>query len=85
MADAATMALRQPNLPPTGAYVGGVRAGSPAEPAGLRAGDVILRVGGRAVADAAGLEQAVQAAPAGAAVSIEYQRAGGARSATLTL
>jgi glutaredoxin 3 len=85
VADAATMALRLPDLPRAGAYVGGVRAGSPAEQAGLRAGDVILRVGGRSVADAAGLEQAVQAAPAGAPVPIEYQRAGRVRSATLTL
>src|SRR5690349_20764024 len=56
VADAATMALRRPNLPTSGAYVGGVREGSPAARAGLRAGDVIVAVGNTPVRDAAGLE-----------------------------
>ncbi|HUS17115.1 MAG TPA: PDZ domain-containing protein [Chloroflexia bacterium] len=71
VADAATMALRRPGLPTSGAYVGGVRPGSPAESAGLRAGDVILAVNRRPIADAAGLEAAL--APGGP-ITLQYQR-----------
>lgn len=59
VADAATMALRRPNLPGSGAYVGGVREGSPAARAGLRVGDVIVAVGQTPVRDATGLEAAL--------------------------
>ncbi len=75
VADAATMALRQPDLPTAGAYVGGVRPGSPADRAGLRAGDVIVAVGGTPVQDAAGL-QAVLAGAGESALIVQYVRAG---------
>lgn len=43
-----------------GAYVGGVRPGSPADTAGLRAGDVITAVGERAVHSADDLSRALK-------------------------
>ena len=75
VADAATMALRQPGLPAAGAYVGGVRPDSPAERAGLRTGDVIVAVGGTPVHDAAGLQAALAGAGADALI-MQYIRAG---------
>lgn len=75
VADAATMALRQPDLPAAGAYVGGVRTGSPADRAGLRAGDVIVAVGGTPVHDAAGLQAALAGAEEQALI-VQYVRAG---------
>ena len=85
VADAATIALRRPGIPTSGAYVGGVRPGSPAEAAGLRAGDVIVSVNGAPISNAAGLEAALHAAPTGSPVPISYQRDGTARQVAVTL
>ena len=76
VADAATIALRRPGIPTSGAYVGGVRPGSPAEAEGLRAGDVIVAAGGTPIGNAAGLEAALRNAPPGQSVPISYQRNG---------
>ena len=76
VADAATIALRRPGSPTSGAYIGGVRPGSPADAAGLRAGDVIVSVNGAPISNAAGLEAALSQAPAGSPVPISYQRDG---------
>jgi len=40
-----------------GAYIGGVREGSPADQAGVRVGDVVVELSGRAVSSASDLEQ----------------------------
>jgi S1-C subfamily serine protease len=85
VADAATIALRRPGIPARGAYVGGVRPGSPAEAAGLRAGDVIIGANGAPVGDAAGLEAALSKAPAGSQVPISYQRDGSTRQVAVAL
>jgi S1-C subfamily serine protease len=85
VADAATIALRRPGIPTSGAYVGGVRPGSPAEAAGLRAGDVIVAVNGVPVGNTAALDAAVPTAPPGQSVPISYQRNGTTHQATVTL
>ncbi len=84
VADAATMALRQPGLAADGAYIGGVRTGSPAEQAGLRAGDVIVAVGGTPVHDAAGLQAALAGAGAGPLI-MQYVRDGQAAQVAVAL
>jgi S1-C subfamily serine protease len=85
VADAATIALRRPGIPTSGAYIGGVRPGSPAEAAGLRAGDVITGVNGVPISNAAGLEAALSKAPAGSRVPISYQRDGTTHPVVVTL
>ena len=54
----------------------GARTGSPADAAGLRPGDVILRVGPNAVTDAADLERTLLGRVAGDEVAIEVDRNG---------
>jgi len=49
VADAASQAAKRPGIPSSGAYVGRVRPGTPAEKAGLRQGDVITGLGGQPV------------------------------------
>jgi S1-C subfamily serine protease len=85
VADAATIALRRPGSPTSGAYVGGVRPGSPAEAAGLRAGDVIVAANGTAVGNAAALEAALRNAPPGQAIPLSYQRNGTTQQVAVTL
>ena len=59
-----------------GAQVQNVRAGSPAEAAGIMEGDVIVKVGDRAVGSADELTVAVQANAVGSTVPIEVTRDG---------
>jgi serine protease Do len=61
---------------PRGVVVRGVRSGSPAENAGVRAGDVITEVNHRAVADAAQMKRALEKHPKGAPVVVMIQRDG---------
>ena len=65
----------------SGLRLSGVRAGSPADLAGLRAGDVIVELGGRAVKDLYGYSDALYARAPGEKVMIVYLR-NGARSTT---
>ena len=64
-----------------GLRLSGVRAGSPADSAGLRAGDVIVELGGRAVKDLHEYSDALYARTPGERVVIVYLR-NGARSTT---
>ena len=61
---------------PRGVVVRGVRSGSPAENAGIRAGDVITEVDRKAIADAAQMKQALDKHPKGAPVVVMIHRDG---------
>lgn len=68
-----------------GAVISAVTPGSPAEEAGLRPGDVVLRFGDRQISDANDLVSAVQQARVGETVEVEYRRNGIPRTTTVTL
>jgi S1-C subfamily serine protease len=76
IADASSQVLKHPGTPGSGAYVGRVRSGSPAEGAGLRRGDVIVALGGQRVAQAKDVHRLVQEMPKGRDLSLTYVRAG---------
>ncbi len=63
----------------------GVRAGSPAELAGLRAGDVVVALGGRPVKDLYSYSEALYAHQPGDRVEIVYLRKGVREAAVVTL
>ncbi|WP_205759900.1 trypsin-like peptidase domain-containing protein [Arthrobacter sp. PAMC25564] len=68
-----------------GAQVSGVTAGSAAEKAGIRKGDVITGIGGRTVQDAEELTSAVSEQPAGATVKVTLLRGGKEQKLDVTL
>ena len=68
-----------------GLRLSGVRAGSPADSAGLRAGDVIVELGGRAVKDLYGYSDALYARSPGERVVIVYLRNGARSTASVIL
>jgi hypothetical protein len=68
-----------------GVVLGGVRPGSPAERAGLRAGDIIVRFGGVRVTNLEDLVYALRAKRAGDTVEVLYRRDGEERAARATL
>jgi len=59
-----------------GVLVSAVNAGSPAEKAGLKAGDIILEVDGRIVADADSLTRVLRRVPDGDSVELKISRDG---------
>lgn len=63
----------------------GVRAGSPAEQAGLKAGDIIVELGGKAVTDLQTYADALYSHKPGETVKIVYMRDGKRMEATATL
>ena len=70
----------------SGAVICGVYSGTPAERAGLAAGDVITSANGKAVSTATGLIAITAGLRPGAAMSLKYLDANGAaRSATVAL
>jgi S1-C subfamily serine protease len=85
VADVSSASIRRQGLPEFGAYVGRVRAGSPAERVGLATGDVIVSVSGKAIGTAADLEAALRGLPAGAQAAVEYIRRGERRTAEVQL
>lgn len=68
-----------------GAVVDDVEPGSPAERAGLRRNDVILRIGGRPVANAGSVQAAVGIAQPGASLPLVYLRDGEERTTAFTV
>lgn len=68
-----------------GVLLGGVRPGSPAERAGLRAGDIIVRFGGVRVTNLEDLVYALRAKRAGDTVEVLYRRDGEERATRATL
>jgi putative serine protease PepD len=69
----------------TGARVSSVVPGGPAARAGLRTGDVIVRIGGRRVAGTLDVGEAVFAARPGQRLRLEYRRSGRKRATALRL
>ncbi len=69
----------------SGAFVCAVTAGSPADGAGIQAGEVITGFNGTSVTSADGLTTAVQAAKAGEAATVSLWSAGSTLNAHLTL
>jgi len=68
-----------------GVLVSSVEADSPAARAGLKAGDVVTSIDGKAVAEPSDLIEAVQSADDGATLAIDYTRDKKAQSTKATL
>ena len=68
-----------------GVLVGEVHRPGPAADAGLRAGDVILRIGPHAISSLRELLGALAALPLGGAVDVEFVRGGGTRTSVLRI
>jgi thiol-disulfide isomerase/thioredoxin len=69
----------------SGVRVGHVVRGSPAEKAGIREGDRLLRISGSAVLRGADVVRVVSGRSVGEALEVAYQRAGQERTARVTL
>jgi glutaredoxin-like YruB-family protein len=85
VADAARQARKRPGIPTSGAYVGQVRGGSPAERAGLRQGDVITALGGQPIVVADDLYRLVSEMPKGRDLSLTFVRNGEQRESLIRL
>ena len=70
---------------PDGVKLSGVRAGSPAELAGIRAGDVLVKLGEMDVHDLQGMTNALRAHKPGDAVRVDVLRDGRRITVTATL
>ncbi|MGW4288308.1 S1C family serine protease [Streptomyces sp. NPDC004673] len=70
---------------PAGAAVVTVKAGGPAANAGLKAGDVITRLGDTAVGTTTELAEALAEKKPGEKIKVTYQRSGSRRTAEVTL
>jgi len=81
----ASVADAAPRFNIKGAYVGGVREGSPAATAGLRTGDVVVELDGQVIDGAASLQRAVSLLRLGATVPLTYVRRGQRIQGHLTL
>lgn len=68
-----------------GAVIGEVAPGSPAAAAGLRPGDIVVRIGERQVTDSNDLVSAVRSSSVGDRLSLEYLRDGTLQSTEVTL
>jgi len=69
----------------SGAYVSSVGAGTPAEAAGIRTGDVVTAVGADKVTSSDDLGTAVRKHQPGEKVDVKYQRGGTEKTASVTL
>ena len=71
-----SVGLRVKDDPVQGVVVGGARPGSPAERAGVLAGDVVESLGGRPVQSVSELAQVVSTLPAGRVAELKVKRRG---------
>ncbi|MCL5265850.1 MAG: PDZ domain-containing protein [Chloroflexi bacterium] len=86
VADSRAIAARMPGKALSeGAYVGTVNPGSPAETAGLRAGDVITSIANRPIRNASDVEGVLRDLAAGARVAMTVVRDGQSVSLSLML
>jgi serine protease Do len=69
----------------SGALVEAVQPGSPAETAGIQAGDVITAANGKSIADGAALQQLIRSQKPGAKITLSITRNGSSTTATATL
>jgi hypothetical protein len=69
---------------PGGVRLSGVRAGSPAEKAGLAGGDILVRIGTDAIPDLQAMTDALRSHQAGDVVEIEFIRDGASRTVSVT-
>ena len=74
-----------PDYTGRGARVGEITRGSGAEDAGLQAGDIIIKVDDRVIDDATELVVTVRDYAPGATITVDFQRDGQDRTATLVL
>ncbi|MEP7324646.1 MAG: PDZ domain-containing protein, partial [Gemmatimonadota bacterium] len=70
---------------PGGVEISGVRAGSPAEKAGLTGGDIIVKIGESDITDLQAMTDVLRSHKAGDVVQIQYMRNGNRMSTTTTL
>ena len=70
---------------PAGALVNSVEKGSPADKAGVEAGDIILKFDGKAVSSSGDLPRIVGATKPGSKASMQVWRKGGSRDLTVTV
>src|SRR5213075_1196166 len=68
-----------------GAAIGTVEDGSPAQKAGLEAGDVILKIDGRPVEGNADLSRTIRALKPGSKTTLNVWRSGKTRDVTITI
>jgi serine protease Do len=72
-------------LPAAGALIEEVEPGSPAEQAGLKKGDVVVKVGGRAIADTTELRLSIAETPTGTKVPLGLFREGRPENVTVEI
>jgi putative serine protease PepD len=68
-----------------GVRIAQVRSGTPAQRAGLRVGDVVIRIDGKTVSTTAQLQGAIDAKQPGDSITITYRRNGSTHTAKVTL
>jgi len=72
-------------LQPAGVAIVTARSGGPAERAGMRAGDIITRVGRQSITTITSLQEALAAERPGSRTTVTYLRDGAQRTAQVTL
>jgi len=70
---------------PSGAQVEAVETGSPADKAGIQAGDIITAVNGKTIADGTALQQVIRSSKVGAVVTLTLSRNGATTTVKATL
>jgi putative serine protease PepD len=69
----------------SGAQVGSVTAGSPADEAGVREGDTVTKVDGKAITDPDGVAEAIASHAPGDRIEVELTRGGSTQTLEITL